>query len=66
MGSPSSRRKVLFGTNYPMILPAQAFDGLDRLGLDHEATNLYLGGNAQRLLGDPRLEPLSSPAAHGQ
>lgn len=33
-----------------MILPAQALEGLDRLGLDEEATSLYLGGNAKRLL----------------
>lgn len=51
MSSRSGRRKVLFGTNYPMIFHPQALDGLDRLGLDQEAISLYLGGNAQRLLG---------------
>lgn len=49
MGSRSGRRKVLFGNNYPMIFPAQALDGLVRLGLDDESTSLYLGGNAKRL-----------------
>lgn len=41
------RRKVLFGTNYPMITPAKALDGLDKLGLDPEVSALFLGGNAE-------------------
>ncbi len=45
------RRKVLFGTNYPMILPAKALEGLDALGLDEEAKGLFLGGNAARVFG---------------
>ncbi|MFB6552377.1 hypothetical protein [Streptomyces sp. NPDC056405] len=28
------RRKVLFGTNYPMITPSQALEHLGELGLD--------------------------------
>jgi len=51
MSSRSGRQKVLFGTNYPMIFHPRALDGLRRLGLDQETTSLYLGGNAQRLLG---------------
>lgn len=43
------RHKVLFGTNYPMIMPAKALDGLDSLGLDDEARALFLGGNARRV-----------------
>ncbi len=43
------RRKVLFGTNYPMITPAQALERLDQLGLDDEARELFLHGNAARL-----------------
>lgn len=43
------RRKVLFGTNYPMILPEKALEGLDSLGLDAEAQALFLGGNAARV-----------------
>ena len=43
------RRKVLFGTNYPMIQPAQALDGVGSLGLDDEARELFLAGNAQRV-----------------
>ena len=43
------RRKVLFGTNYPMIQPAQAVDGVGSLGLDDEARELFLAGNARRV-----------------
>ncbi len=43
------RAKVLFGTNYPMITPAKALEGLDKLGLDAEAKDLFLGRNAQRV-----------------
>jgi predicted TIM-barrel fold metal-dependent hydrolase len=43
------RRKVLFGSNYPMITPAQALSRLDELGLDDEARGLFLAGNAARL-----------------
>ena len=45
------RSKVLFGTNYPMITPAQALADLDALGLDAEAQRLFLGGNACRVFG---------------
>jgi hypothetical protein len=45
----SGRRKVLFGTNYPMILPANALENLDALGLDTEARELFLSGNARRV-----------------
>ncbi|WP_433561238.1 amidohydrolase family protein [Nocardia sp. CA-151230] len=47
----SGRRKVLFGTNYPMILPQHALDGLEQLGLDDETRELYLDGNARRVFG---------------
>ncbi|UUX93995.1 amidohydrolase family protein [Aquabacterium sp. J223] len=47
------RRKVLFGTNYPMILPAKALDGIDTLELDDEARSLFLGGNALRVFKLP-------------
>jgi predicted TIM-barrel fold metal-dependent hydrolase len=49
MQSRSGRHKVLFGTNYPMIAPDRALADLDALGLDDEARDLYLGGNAQRV-----------------
>ena len=43
------RSKVLFGTNYPMIMPAAALKGLDELGLDDSAREAFLYGNAQRV-----------------
>ena len=45
----NGRKKVLFGTNYPMITPAKALEGLEDLGLDAETRELFLGGNAARV-----------------
>ncbi|WP_225727446.1 MULTISPECIES: amidohydrolase family protein [unclassified Nocardia] len=47
--SGSGRHKVLFGTNFPMIVPQHALAGLDELGLDDEVRELYLDGNARRV-----------------
>ena len=44
-------QKVLFGTNYPMLTPAQALSGVDDLGLDEDAKAAFLGGNAARVFG---------------
>jgi predicted TIM-barrel fold metal-dependent hydrolase len=43
------RRKVLFGTNYPMLDLSECLAGLDALGLDADARALFLGGNAARV-----------------
>lgn len=43
--------KVMFGTNYPMMSPAKAMEGLDELGLDGAARARFLGTNAQRVFG---------------
>ena len=43
------RRKVLFGTNYPMLPHARCLEGLDDLALDDEARQLFLAENAARL-----------------
>ena len=43
------RRKVMFGTNYPMITPAQALRDLGSLELDAETEDLFLRGNARRV-----------------
>lgn len=43
------RSKVLFGTNYPMIMPVKALEGLEALSLDDEARELFLSGNARRI-----------------
>ena len=45
------RRKVMFGTNYPMITAAKALEGLDDLGLDDDAKASFLGGNAAHVFG---------------
>jgi len=51
MKTASGSRKVLFGSNYPMIQPAAALEGLDNLGLDAETSERYLHENAQRVFG---------------
>jgi len=53
MKTASGRRKVLFGSNHPMIAPQKALAGRDALGLDDEARELYLGGNARRVFKVP-------------
>lgn len=45
------RKKVLFGSNYPMIQPAACLAQLDELELDDEATKLFLYENAERVFG---------------
>ncbi len=51
--SGGGRRKVMFGTNYPMIPPQQALAGLEDLALDDETSAAFLHGNAERLLDLP-------------
>ncbi len=48
------RRKVLFGSNFPMLPPALCLGDLPSLGLDDETTALFLHDNAARVFG---LEP---------
>jgi uncharacterized protein len=43
------RRKVLFGSNWPMIAPAKALEGLPALALDAATQAAFLGGNAARV-----------------
>lgn len=45
----NGRKKIMFGTNYPMITPAKALEGLDALALDPETKDLFLYGNAARV-----------------
>jgi predicted TIM-barrel fold metal-dependent hydrolase len=42
-------KKVLFGTNYPMIAPQKALEGMGELELDAEAREAFLAGNARRV-----------------
>ena len=45
------RKKVLFGSNFPMLTPAQCLAEVDALGLDDEARRLFLADNARRVFG---------------
>ena len=42
-------RKVMFGTNYPMLTATECLAGLAGLGLGEEATESFLAGNARRV-----------------
>jgi len=42
-------RKVLFGSNYPMLTAADCLEALDSLGLDEDARQSFLFGNARRV-----------------
>ncbi|HSR98322.1 MAG TPA: amidohydrolase family protein [Kofleriaceae bacterium] len=42
-------QRVLFGSNYPMLTPRQAMDGLDALGLAPEVRTAFLHDNAVRV-----------------
>ncbi|MEL6891807.1 MAG: amidohydrolase family protein [Actinomycetota bacterium] len=43
------REKVMFGTNYPMIMPSRALRNLDSLGLDDDVRTAFLSGTARRV-----------------
>ena len=45
----SGRKKVLFGSNYPMLMPKAALEGFDDRGLDEEAASLFLHENARKV-----------------
>lgn len=42
-------RKVMFGSNYPMLTAAACLEGMKALGLTDEAEQLFLSGNALRV-----------------
>jgi len=42
-------KKVLFGSNFPMLTATACLEGLDALGMSEEGRRAYLGGNAQRV-----------------
>lgn len=50
MRTGTGQRKVLFGTNYPMIMFDHALDGLDEI-LEDQVRADYLRGNAERVFG---------------
>ena len=45
----NGRKKVMFGTNYPMLTAQRCLEGLDDLGLDNEARRMFLYENAARV-----------------
>lgn len=45
----NGKKKVLFGSNYPMITPEKALRGLETLELTGEVQELFLAGNAIRV-----------------
>lgn len=45
------RKKVMFGSNYPMIMPGDSLADLDSLELDPEARRMFLFENAARVFG---------------
>jgi predicted TIM-barrel fold metal-dependent hydrolase len=45
------RKKVMFGSNYPMISAADCLRDLEALDLDAEVLRLFLHGNAERVFG---------------
>jgi uncharacterized protein len=45
----NGRKKVLFGSNFPMLAPADCLAEIDELGLDADARRLFLGDNATRV-----------------
>lgn len=49
MKTRTGQRKVLFGSNYPMIMHDHALVGLGDLGLDEQARADYLHANAERV-----------------
>ena len=43
--------KILFGTDFPLIRPKRLLRQVDEAGIEPEARDAILGGNAARLLG---------------
>ena len=45
----NGQNKVMFGTNYPMMTPAKALEGLDALALDEDTREQFLFKTAERV-----------------
>ena len=61
------RRKVMFGSNHPAWPAADCLQDLSSLGLDDQAADLFLHGNAERVFGltgpPARREPAPTPTS---
>jgi predicted TIM-barrel fold metal-dependent hydrolase len=44
----AGKNKVLFGTNYPMLTPADCLEGISALNLGEDVQRLFLAENARR------------------
>jgi len=47
------KKKVLFGSNFPMLSPAECLPEVDALGLSDDTRALFLGENARRVFRLP-------------
>jgi predicted TIM-barrel fold metal-dependent hydrolase len=47
----NGKKKVLFGTNYPMLFPAKCMEKFEDLGLEEDGRELFLFRNAERIFG---------------
>jgi hypothetical protein len=45
----NGKKKVMFGTNYPMVTAARCLKDLNTLGLSDEVKRLFLCDNAKRV-----------------
>jgi predicted TIM-barrel fold metal-dependent hydrolase len=45
----NGREKVMFGSNYPMITPAECLTDLETLGLKSDAAEDFLVNNAKQV-----------------
>lgn len=45
----AGKKRVMFGTNYPMLDPVKCLTGIDALGLDEDAKSEFLFGTAKRV-----------------
>jgi hypothetical protein len=50
-GAEIPEGELPFGSNYPMIFPGHALEGLAELGLDEEGERSYLHENTRRVFG---------------
>ncbi len=46
-------KRVMFGTNYPMLTASACLEGLKELGLSEQSEQLFLSGNAQKVFKLP-------------
>lgn len=44
-------KRIMFGTNFPMLMAKRCLEKLDALGLDEAGKTAFLGGNAKRVFG---------------